>query len=364
MPSILFIVPHRFNRSPGQRFRCEQYIAPLKNAGFTVTYSNIISEKHDQIFYSRGKYLRKAAIFFSSSLIRIKDLFRAKKYDIIFIYREAFMLGTTFFERCLRILNPRIIFDFDDAIWLNDTSLGNANLSWLKKPAKTAKIIMFADLVLAGNAFLADYARQFNPRVEIMPTTIDTDYHKKRFTEKKEGRVCIGWTGTSTTLKHFITIVPILKKIKEKFKEKVYFKIIVNVPFSVPELNTAATPWNLKTEIDELMEIDVGIMPLPDDDWSRGKCGFKGLQYMALEVATVMSPVGVNNEIITDGINGFLARNDEEWFTKLSLLIENPGIRHQTGIEGRKTVCEKYSVERFKNQYIQYFLNLLEIKKA
>ena len=362
MPSILYIVPHRLNRSPGQRFRCEQYLTALEDAGFSISYSNIISEKDDQIFYSKGKYFKKTWILFSSFFHRLKDLGRAKKFDIVFIYREAFMLGTTFFEKRLRKRCERIVFDFDDAIWLNDTSQGNENLSWLKKPSKTGKIIELSDLVLAGNNYLAEYAKPFNPRIEIMPTTIDTNYHKK-ISKKETSRICIGWTGTSTTLKHFETIVPFLRKIKEKYRDLVYFKIIVNFPYKLPELDIEATKWTLQNEIEDLSEFDIGIMPLPDDEWAKGKCGFKGLQYMSLEIPTIMSPVGVNTEIIQNGQNGFLASNEKEWIETLSSLVENPELRKQIGSAGRKTIEQKYSVNSYKDKYVQYFLNLMELKK-
>jgi glycosyltransferase involved in cell wall biosynthesis len=364
MSSILYIVPHRLNRSPGQRFRCEQYIQSLEESGFNITYSYIISEKNDQVFYSKGKYLKKTWIFLSSFFHRLKDVRRANKFDIVFIYREAFMLGTTFFEKRLRARNARIIFDFDDAIWLNDTSQGNKDLSWLKKPSKTAKIIEMLDLVLAGNKYLAEYARPHNPRVEVMPTTIDTSYHIIEKDINKSNRICVGWTGTSTTLKHFETIVPILKIIKEKYQSNVYFKVIVNFPYKIPELEIEAVQWSIENEIIDLSEFDIGIMPLPDDDWAKGKCGFKGLQYMSLCIPTIMSPVGVNNEIIIDDENGFLASSEEEWINKLSLLIEDVELRKRIGSTGRKTVIEKYSVEANKQRYVQYFLNLMEIKKA
>ncbi len=364
MPRILYIVPHRINRSPGQRFRCEQYLTALQDRGFEITYSNIISEKDDTVFYSKGNYHFKAWILVKSFIKRLKDIRKAKKFDVVFIYREAFMLGITLFEKLLRSKKALIIFDFDDAIWLNDTSEGNANLDWLKKPSKTASIIKIADLVLAGNTYLANYAKLFNPRIEIMPTTIDTNYHKKLIKTQDTSSICIGWTGTSTTLKHFETIIPVLKKIKEKFQDKIYFKVIVNFLYSFPELNIEATQWSSEKEIEDLSEINIGIMPLPDDEWSKGKCGFKGLQYMALEIPTIMSPVGVNSEIINDGENGFLASTEEDWVNKLSLLIENEDIRIKLGQAGRKTVEEKYSVNALKEQYIQYFLNLIEMKKA
>jgi glycosyltransferase involved in cell wall biosynthesis len=257
-----------------------------------------------------------------------------------------------------------LIYDFDDAIWLNDTSQGNENLSWLKKPSKTLKIIEMSDLVLAGNNYLANYARPYNPRVEIMPTTIDTSYHKIEKDKNISGKICIGWTGTSTTLKHFETIIPFLIKLKEKYNDRIYFKLIVNFPYRVKELEIEARSWSLENEIEDLSEIDIGIMPLPNDEWANGKCGFKGLQYMSLEIPTIMSPVGVNTEIIQDGENGFLASGEQEWIDKLSLLIEDSELRKKIGAAGRKTVVEKYSVQAHKERYVQYFLNLMEIKKA
>ena len=162
------------------------------------------------------------------------------------------MLGTTIFEKLMSLSKAKIIYDFDDAIWLNDVSDGNENLKWLKKPGKTAKIIKYSDLIFAGNKYLSDYAKQFNHNVKIIPTTIDTNYHKKRNTNKRNTSICIGWTGTSTTLKHFETALPMLREIKQKYGDKIYFKLIVDFPYSVKDLNIKATQWNLETEIENL----------------------------------------------------------------------------------------------------------------
>ena len=140
MKKLLCIVHHRYNRSPGQRFRIEQFIPHLKNKGWEITYSNMLSEDDDEIFYSSGNYFGKFRIMIKSFFRRLNDLKKAKDYDAVFIYREAYMLGTTFFEKRLSKINTPVIFDFDDSIWLNDTSAGNQNLSWLKNPSKTKKI--------------------------------------------------------------------------------------------------------------------------------------------------------------------------------------------------------------------------------
>jgi len=355
---ILFIVHHRKGRSPGQRFRFEQYLDYLKENDIDHAYSNILSERDDKLFYSKGKYFQKLNIVIKSFFHRCRDLKTSKNFDIAFIYREAFMLGTVFFEKKLK-KKTKLIFDFDDAIWLKDVSQGNMNLSWLKWPRKTNKILKIADLVFAGNEYLAEYARRYNNNVMIIPTTIDTDYHKSTYAENKSNAVCIGWTGTSTTLKHFETAIPYLKRIKEKYGKKVYFKIIVNFPYEVKELDLVASQWNYQTEIADLNEFEIGIMPLPDDEWAKGKCGFKGLQYMAMEIPTIMSPVGVNKEIIKDGFNGFLAESDDEWVEKISTLIDSGELRKRMGAEGRQTVLQNYSVESQKNNYLNAISELI-----
>ncbi len=367
MPKILFIAAHRPGRSPSQRFRFEQYFEFIIRHGFEIDFSYLISDKDDSKFYGEGNYLTKFLVLLKSFLIRIKDIFIANNYDLIFIQREAFMTGTTFFEKRFHKSKARIIFDFDDSIWLSNVSDGNKNLEWLKDYSKTGKIIQLSDLIIAGNKYLADYAFNFNPNVKIIPTTIDTDYHIKKTekqNEKKEtGRVCIGWTGTSTTLKHFQLIIPALVKIKEKYGDKIEFKVIADKFFSNSLLEIKTTQWRKETEIKDLIEIDIGIMPLPDNDWSRGKCGFKGLQYMALEIPTVMSPVGVNNEIIKEGVNGFLAATEDDWCEKIGRLIDSGDLRNKIGKEARKTVIEKYSVESQKNIFLQLLNQAVRINK-
>ncbi|MFH1005267.1 MAG: glycosyltransferase family 4 protein [Bacteroidota bacterium] len=358
MKKILFIATHRLNRSPGQRFRFEQYFHFLHQNGYECHLSYLLHEKEDRIFYSKGNHYKKVMIIAKCFLRRMKDISKAKKYDIIFIQREAFMTGSVYFEKQFDKLGKKIIFDFDDAIWLPNVSEWNKEFEWIKNSNKTKKIIELSDFVIAGNNYLANYARQFNQNVIVIPTTIDTDYHKKFQSSKNDDKICIGWTGSHTTIKHFERSLSVLKKLKEKFGNKIYFKVIGDVNYENKKLEIRVNTWNLQNEIKELSEIDIGIMPLPDDEWAKGKCGLKGLQYMALEIPPVMSPVGVNTEIVQDGVNGFLADSDEEWIEKISMLIESKDLRNKIGKEGRKTVIEKYSVNSQKEKYLKCFKEL------
>jgi glycosyltransferase involved in cell wall biosynthesis len=358
MKRILAIVQHRKGRSPGQRFRFEHFISTLEANGYEIVFSNIINEKDDEVFYSHGHYFAKLIIVIKSLIHRFRDIKTAKTCDLIFIYREAFMLGSTYFEKRLAKTGVPIVFDFDDSIWLNDTSDGNKNLSWLKKPEKTSEICSIASIVTVGNEYLANYAAQYNKKVFVLPTTINTNYHKQSANNKKGESICIGWTGTTTTLKHYEEAIPVLLRLKEKYQNKIYFKVIVNSEIWNREIDVKLVKWSGENEIEELSEFDIGIMPLPNDEWSRGKCGFKGLQCMALGIPVIMSPVGVNNQIIVSGQNGFLAEDENQWFDTLCNLIENAELRQKTGEAGRKTVEKKYSVNVWNEKVLDLFNKL------
>lgn len=354
MPKILFLTLHRKDRSPGQRFRHEQYLDHLEENGFQVTYSNLLNEHQDTTFYNPGNYLGKVFIGFQAIFKRLKDVLRASKYEYVFIYRDAFFFGILF-EWLFRRTGKKLIFDFDDSIWIEDENPDRSIFQRLKNPAKTDRIISYCDLIVAGNNYLAEYACQHNEQVVIIPTTIDTNEYVRKEGLAEKGRICIGWSGSFSTIKHFEQALEPLKIIKDRFKDQVCFKVIGDGNYRNDSLDIKGLPWKKQTEIEDLSEIDIGIMPLPNDNWSKGKCGLKGLQYMALEIPTIMSPVGVNSTIIEDGHNGFLAGNTDEWVEKLTLLINEPSLRKQVGKAGRQTVVDHYSVDANKKKWLDVF---------
>lgn len=359
MPRILFIAPHRINRAPSQRFRFEQYFSFLEEHGFECRMAPLISEKTDRIFYHPKSIFRKVLIFINFVLLRLRHVIQSSFYDVIFIQREAFMMGTTFFEYQFKRSGAKIIYDFDDAIWHHDVSEANKKFAKLKKPEKTGNIIAMSDLVIAGNDYLRKYALQFNSNVVIIPTTIDTDeYVRKDYHENKK-TICIGWSGSITTIKHFSLATTALEQLKAKYGDAIYFKVIGDESYINEKLLIKGIAWNRETELDDLSEIDIGLMPLPDDEWSKGKCGLKGLQYMALEIPTVMSPVGVNTEIIEEGVNGFLAAGDKEWVDKISMLIDDVQLRKNIGKAARQTVVKKYSIHSQREKYLELINTLI-----
>ena len=359
MKKILFVAPHRKDRSPSQRFRFEQYFEFLTQQGYECELSYLISEKDDKVFYSSGNFIQKLLILFKQINKRLRDIKRASKYDIVFVQREAFFTGTTYFERKLKEKCGKLIFDFDDAIWNHDVSSANKTLGWLKNPAKTSKIIGLCDLVIAGNEYLADYAKKYNQNVIIIPTTINTEEYKPVNGSVSDDQICIGWSGSITTIKHFEYALPFLKILKEKYGNKISINVIGDASYRNKELDIVGIAWNKKYELRDLSKFDIGIMPLPDDPWAKGKCGLKGLQYMALSIPTVMSPVGVNMDIIKEGTNGYLADSVDEWVEKISKLIDNQKLREDLGNAARQTVIDHYSVDSQKETYLNALNKLI-----
>lgn len=358
MKKILFMGLHRPDRSPSQRYRFEQFQPYLETQGFEFDYFYLIRKQDDQKFYGAGNYLAKISILIRSVFKLFFKSFSAKKYDFVFVQREAFMLGTVFFER-LFARKTKMIFDFDDSIWLQNVSAGNKALGFLKDASKTQKLIALSDMVFAGNAYLADYAKQFNPNTKLVPTVVDSDNYSRK-EPMNTAKVCIGWSGSFSTIPYFEYALPALRQIKEKYGDQVYFKVIGDARYHNKELNIKGVAWSSKTEVEELCEIDIGIMPLPNDEWTKGKCALKGLLYMSLEQAAVLSDVGVNSKVIQDGVNGFLVNSTAEWVEKLSLLIDNPQLRQEIGQKGRQTVLDQYSVLSERDNYVRYFHELLQ----
>jgi glycosyltransferase involved in cell wall biosynthesis len=341
-PSILFLVPNPVGTIPGQRFRLEQYLSNLAEKNFKYRVRSFVSLRFHAFLYKKGHFLGKCLYSLLGFVSRIFDVLRALNFDLVYIYREVTPLGPEIFEIILFYLKRPIIYDFDDAIYLPSGSEANKLVRFLKFPGKTQKIIRLSTLVLAGNSNLKKYALQFNSQVEVLPTVIDTDLY--RLAAKEAGKnICVGWSGSFTTIAHLNLLKGVLREIYRKYR--VDIKVIGSKDFNIEGVRIEAKDWNLTSEIDDLSRFDIGLMPLPDDEWGRGKCALKALQYMALGIAPVCSPVGVNREIIQDGINGFLCASEAEWIEKISLLINNHKLRHDMGQAARKTVEERYSVK-------------------
>jgi glycosyltransferase involved in cell wall biosynthesis len=357
---ILFLVPYPLGESPSQRFRFEHYFPILQAQGFSFRVQSFLNSQNWQVFFKQGHIIQKILALLTGFSRRWIALLQAPFYDFVFIHRETTPIGPPLMEWVMvKIFRCRIIYDFDDAIWLTDRAQESWILRVIKWRSKVGNTCRWADKVSCGNQYLADYASHFNNRVFCIPTVVDTTHWHNPELYKKSQKpdaisIVIGWTGTHSTLKYLKGLVPVLQKIESRYPEVRILVIADQKPdFDLRSLEFM--PWSKSTEIEDLMKIDIGIMPLPDDEWAKGKCGFKALQYMSLKIPTIASPVGVNTVIIDHGVNGFLATTDEEWSTALEQLISDTAKRSGMGEAGQSTVVDHYSVTATASSFISLF---------
>ena len=343
------IVPYPSGASAGQRFRVEQWSRLLGEDRLEVTFHPLFTHSDFQRLYVAGARLEKSARTVRALIRRLAETLSFGRPDVVFLYREAFPLGPAVLEALLAKRHP-IVYDFDDAIWLGDTSAANRWIAPLKHPQKVANIIEAATATTVGNSYLAAYARTRSESVQVIPTTIDVDQYFPKTIRKERRGVRIAWTGSPTTARFLSQLEQALRPLLRRPDCEL---VVIGEPrFEIPgAANVLAVPWSEAVELELLQSVDIGIMPMPDDPWTRGKCGFKALLYMALGVATIASPVGVNREIIVNGVNGLLAGSEQEWVDAITLLTEDPVLRAQLGAAGRETVVDRYSGQQWAETF-------------
>jgi glycosyltransferase involved in cell wall biosynthesis len=259
------------------------------------------------------------------------------------VYRAASIVGPAFIEPLLARYRP-VVFDFDDAIFMTDTTLANRRFGWLKFAGKTGTICRVSTHVVVGNDFLERYARRYNDRVTIVPSSVDTDLYTPMPSGQPRGDVVIGWMGSSTSQAHLELHAEVLAAFAGR--RGVEIRIVSDRPPQLPGIPVSWRPWSAARELDELRQFDVGIMPMPDDPWSRGKCAMKALLYMSVGAPAICSPVGMNRQVIRHGENGLLANTPAEWVAHIARLIDDVEYRRKLGMAARRTVEEGYSMRQ------------------
>jgi glycosyltransferase involved in cell wall biosynthesis len=360
--NILFLVAHPIENA-SSRYCVYQFVPYFEAAGHKCTVRPFSTQRLYRVLHKPGLILTKSAHMLWCTFRRFADVFQANKYDLVIIHREAFPFLTPVMENFVFSRNPRVVYAFDDAIYVGHGDHSSENhsrrspLYRLKYGSGVNKIITRSIHVMAGNEVLALHSRQFNNSVSIFPTVIDLEqYTLSPRGRSAEGPVTIGWCGSHSTAPYLASIVNPLRSLAKDFPGKVRFRF-----FGAPELalnlpDFEARPFCLSSEISDLRQIDIGLMPMPDTEWTRGKCAFKAVQYMALGAAAVVSPVGASAKLVENGVNGFLATTEEEWYSILRRLILDADLRHRIGQNARETIERRYSVQVWAPQ----FLNMLE----
>jgi glycosyltransferase involved in cell wall biosynthesis len=345
---LLALVPRPTGASPGQRYRIEQW-APVLAArhGINVDFAPFESPGLSGILYKPGHTAEKIGRVSFDFVRRLAAVVRARRYDGVLVYREASLVGPAFYERLVTALKVPLFFDFDDAIWLEGQPGASANglFSRMHFWGKTSTNCRVASAVLVGNAYLAAYAAERNSQVFILPSTIDLAKYPVQPEPASNDPFVICWTGSASTLAHFETARVALERFAAQ--RPTVIRIICSHPPERPiaGAQNVFVPWSEQGEAEAVGACHVGIMPLPDNQYTQGKCGMKALQYMATGRPAVIAPVGMNRDLVQHGENGFLAGTDDEWVDALTRLADSPDLRKRMGDAGRRTVEDHYSGE-------------------
>lgn len=350
---ILFIEPYP-TEGPSSRYRVEQYIPYFEKNGIRCIVRPFMSPGFYKIIYKKGYVLQKILYFLHSSIRRSFDIFTALGCDIVFIHLEAFPFGPPVFEYILAKMGKKIIYDLDDAIYLGITSPAGSFLRYLKCPSKVREIIKLSDYIITCNAYLADYAKKYNKNVTTIHTSVDTEKFLSRAGEGANG-ITIGWIGSHSTTRYLAQMEDIFHELGKRHRFTLKIIGAGEHNLKIPNVNILNMPWALKDEIEQFRSLDIGVYPLPDNEWVLGKTGFKTIQYMSVGVPCVVSDVGANRQIVQNGVNGYLAKTNEEWVNKISILIQDSDARKRIGLKGRQTVEENYSVKVSLPKYMDVF---------
>jgi len=319
-------LPQTAERGPSSRYRVYQLLPRLRQLGIDCEVSpGIDAALYDDIYLRRTR--SKAAALRAIWHRRCADLQRTTDFDVVVVQKGFFPGLYAGLERQIAARRP-VVFDFDDAIWLPRQG-GNPILRRLHREGTVQEILRRATGVIAGNEFLADYARQFAGTVTVVPSAVELARYRRG------AGTTVGWIGSRSTLPYLRPLAPVFQELG------ITPRVIAA---GIPDFPADFRPWQLETEVAELAGLGIGVAPLPDNQWERGKCGVKILQYMASGLPVVASPVGVQRELVRDGVTGFHATTPAEWRDRLRQLLADAALRQRLGDAGRELVAKYYDV--------------------
>jgi len=342
MRKVRVLLLSRYSRlGASSRIRSYQYLPYLEAHGFQVTVNTLFDDRYLKQLYANGRKLWGTVL--RGYWGRLHCLLSARRYDLIWIEKEVFPWLPAWAETWLFRIGVPYVVDYDDAIFHKYDAHQNKLVRMLLG-RKIDIVMRRAALVIVGNNYLAERARQAGARrVEILPSAVDLKRYSLRPQQRGKTVFTIGWIGTPLTAKYLRLVHSALVKVCRGHKARLL--LVGSGPLHLAGVPVEIRSWSEETEVADIQNFDVGIMPLLDTPWERGKCGYKLIQCMACGKPVVASPVGINKEIVEDGINGFLASSETEWIEALNILRDNQELRQRMGEAARKKVEVQYSIQ-------------------
>lgn len=359
MKKILILCPYPEGVAPSQRLKFEQYYTHFRDAGYQVTVSPFISKAFWSVIYRKGHFFQKAWYTLVGYARRTRDLARVKNYDIVYIHLWVTPFGPPIFERWICNRSRKVIFDIDDLVYLPGVKSDvNPLISGLKGKNKPIFLMKRAHHVITCTPYLDEIVRRYNKHTTDISSTINTERYRPKTDYSIKGKAVLGWSGSVSTIKHLRVLEPVLRKLKA---DGLCFKLLVmgDESFSLDGLEVEALPWKESHEVEVIKRFDIGLYPLPDEQWVYGKSGLKAIQYMAAGVPVIATAIGTNFRIIENNVNGFLVSSDEEWLARLRNLIADENLRKRLGRKGAEFVEGKFSINANKATYLSIVKEVL-----
>jgi glycosyltransferase involved in cell wall biosynthesis len=335
------------------RFRLAQFIEPLQRRGIELTISPFLTSKQFADLYRGGRTLSKVFGMAASVSKRLTETLSIGHYDVILVQREAMIFGPGIFEWLYsKIGHKTIVLDLDDATYVRYVSPTYGRLgSALKFFGKTDNLIRRSARVICGNRFIAEYVSANGGSPVVVPTVVDTELFKPQSDTKDSGQLTVGWIGTHSTFPFLAKLFPILERLSDRYDFDLKIVGAGNVDLKSEKIKFKSIEWSLDREPEDFSSLDIGLYPIfpegaANDEWIKGKSGFKAVQYMAVGVPFVMSPVGVCAEIGDPGLTHLNAATSEDWYTSLDMLLADSQLRLDMGQSGRQYSVRHFSIDQ------------------
>ncbi len=352
---MLVLCPFPQGVAAGQRLKYEQYFNQWRRNGWDIDISSFMDEKMWKVVYRRGHTFDKIAGTFRGHIRRLRDLYRVPQYDLIYIFMYVTPLLTSIMERLVHKRAKRLIYDIEDNIHIQQNSIllvnPNPLIKFLKWPGKMQFLIRKADHVITSSPFLNIDCKRITTtgNCTYISSSLDIQRYQPKLNYSNNQSIVIGWTGTYSSKAYLDQLRNVFLRLAKKVNFKL--KIIGNFEYSLPGINLEVIQWSLDREISDLQSFDIGIYPLPLDNWVHGKSGLKAIQYMALGLPCVATDIGTTPMLITDRVNGRLVKTDDQWVNALEELVRNPQIRRRIGEQARIDAVSNFSLQKIGDTY-------------
>jgi glycosyltransferase involved in cell wall biosynthesis len=352
--SMLVICPFPEGCAAQQRLKYEQYFGDWRAAGWDITVSPFLDRQAWDILFRPGHLVAKAWGTLKGYARRLRDLGQVRQYDLVYVCMWATPFGGPLVERMIRARAKALVYDIEDNV-LNGTDgqADNPNplVRLLKRKSKFLYLIEHADHVVTSSPFLNETCMGINARkaCTYISSSVDTDRFQPATPYSNDRRVVIGWTGTFSSRVYLDLLRGVFQRLAQRAEFRL--RVIGNFDYDLPGVDLEVIRWSAGEEVAQLQELDIGVYPLPIDDWVLGKSGLKAIQYMAFALPCVATEVGTTPMIIRDGANGLLVKSEADWEAALESLITDPALRRRLGTEARKDAVAKYSLAAIAGQY-------------